>query len=153
MLNINLCAQSNKNSINYALLLTLTFFKFIKNEPKQPSSLTLRRPDIDILNIVMTWLILVFHATMVYCPVLSYRVKDPNALNTAGTESASFYYLVFYHFMNAWNMPLFFFIAGVTSYLSLFRYLAYKVFCFLISFMYKTRSNDSLFFIDMTHFL
>jgi hypothetical protein len=75
----------------------------------------------------MTWIILVYHATIMYCPEWPAYVKDPSAPNTAGPESASFYSLGFLHFMNAWNMPIFFFIAGVTSYLSLFRYLAHSL--------------------------
>ena len=62
---------------------------------------------------------------IVYCPYLPYYVKDPNVPDEAGPESISYYALVFVIFMNAWNMPLFFFLAGVSSCLSLNRYEIY----------------------------
>ena len=79
-------------------------------------------PDIDILNISVTWLILLYHVVIIYCPYLAYYVKDPNLPPTPGPESPSFYALVYIVFMNTWNMPLFFFLSGVSSYFSLNRY-------------------------------
>ena len=87
--------------------------------------MNVRRPDIDVLNIAVTWLILLFHVVIVYCPYLPYYVKDPNVPDVAGPESVSYYALVFVIFMNAWNMPLFFFLSGVSSCLSLNRYEVY----------------------------
>ena len=79
-----------------------------------------RRPDIDIMNIFMTWLILLFHVGCVYNHGTWY-VKDPDIPITSDPESLSFYADLFTTFMNAWNMPLFFFMAGVSSWLSLNR--------------------------------
>ena len=81
-----------------------------------------RRPDIDVLNIIVTWLILLYHVVIVYCPYLTYYVKDVNIPAEPGPDSGYFYALVYIIFNNAWNMPLFFFLAGVSSFLSLKRY-------------------------------
>ena len=81
-----------------------------------------RRQDIDILIISVTWLILVYHAVAIYCAYVPYYVKDPNIPPYPGFESPSFYALVYMIFMNAWNMPFFFFLSGISSYLSLGRY-------------------------------
>ena len=40
--------------------------------PKPKSS---RRPDIDIIRIVLTWGILLYHTVLIYTPYLSYYVR------------------------------------------------------------------------------
>ena len=81
-----------------------------------------RRPDIDIMNIFMTWLILLFHVGCIYNHGIWY-VKDHDIPlgSVPDPASLSFYADLFTSFMNAWNMPLFFFMAGVSSWLALNR--------------------------------
>ena len=95
---------------------------FIKQQGNRlaPTSAS-RRPDIDVLNICLTWLILLYHAVIVYTPDIPWYVKDPNNPLEPGPNQVSYYARVFIAFMNGWNMPLFFFLAGVSSYLSLKR--------------------------------
>ena len=92
-----------------------------QHETGTRSQPTARRPDIDMLNICMTWLILLFHVACIYNHGHWY-VKDPDILHNSGPENFSFYATLFTSFMNAWNMPLFFFMSGVSSWLSLNRY-------------------------------
>ena len=40
--------------------------------PKRKSS---RRPDIDIIRIILTWGILLYHTVLIYTPYLSYYVR------------------------------------------------------------------------------
>ena len=102
------------------LMITIFFYTLKKHESGTRSQTTSRRPDIDVLNICMTWLILIFHAACVYNQGPWY-VKDPSISLTAGPESFTFYANWFTIFMDAWNMPLFFFMAGISSWLSLNR--------------------------------
>ena len=74
-----------------------------------------RRPDIDIIRIVLTWGILLYHVVLIYAPDSVYYVRvipDP---------VPSWYYVAnwFLWSMNAWNMPMFFFLSGVSAFNSL----------------------------------
>ena len=40
--------------------------------PKKKSS---RRPDIDLIRVVLTWGILLYHTVLIYAPFLSYYVR------------------------------------------------------------------------------
>lgn len=94
---------------------------FIQPETTAAPKSTSRRPDIDVLNISVTWLILLYHAVLIYCPYIPYYVKDPSIPPKPGPDQVSFYALVYIIFMNGWNMPLFFFLSGVSSFFSLKR--------------------------------
>ena len=75
-----------------------------------------RRPDIDILRVSLTWGILFFHATVAYAPHPSYYIKSygwPPGLDYLSTAWVSF--------MDVWQMPMFFFLSGVSAYFALFR--------------------------------
>ena len=98
------------------------WFDILQKPNQKQSKATARRPDIDVLNIIVTWLILLYHVVIVYCPYIPYYVKDVNIPAEPGPDSGYFYALVYIIFNNAWNMPLFFFLAGVSSFLSLKRY-------------------------------
>ena len=84
--------------------------------------LNLINVNLNIMNISLTWLILLFHAACVYSPYLPYYVKEPTIPSEPGPESLSWYALVFIIFMNAWNMPFFFFLSGVSTVFSLEKY-------------------------------
>ena len=74
--------------------------------PKKKSS---RRPDIDLIRVVLTWGILLYHTVLIYTPEVPYYVKILPETVTTG-------YLVplwFIISMNAWNMPMFFFLSGI----------------------------------------
>ena len=106
------------NLTNISLHCSFFLKTAIQKEPKPTS----RRPDIDILNIIVTWLILLYHVVIIYSPYLTYYVKDPDLPTTdPGLDSPYFYALVYIIFNNTWNMPLFFFLSGVSSYFSLKR--------------------------------
>ena len=68
-----------------------------------------RRPDIDLIRVVLTWGILLYHTVLIYTPDVPYYVKIlPDTVTTG--------YLVplwFIISMNAWNMPMFFFLSGI----------------------------------------
>ena len=68
-----------------------------------------RRPDIDVIRIVLTWGILVYHTALIYGPYFSYYVKII-------PDSVDFWQIIYLWFavsMNVWNMPMFFFLSGV----------------------------------------
>ena len=69
-----------------------------------------RRPDIDVIRIVLTWGILVFHTALIYGPYLGYYVK---IIPESGLDSWTIIYVYFTSSMNAWNMPMFFFLSGI----------------------------------------
>ena len=79
------------------------------------NSKLLRRPDIDLLRIVLSWAILVYHTVLVFTPSLPYYVKiyPPPPLSPQYTVLWQWSTLWFIVSMNSWNMPLFFFLAGL----------------------------------------
>ena len=82
---------------------------------------TTRRPDIDALNIILTWFVLVYHILIVYCPYLPYYIKDPNTPSNIEPNSSYVYILACVIFMDTWIMPLFFFLSGIATFYSLKR--------------------------------
>ena len=64
-----------------------------------------RRPDIDILRILLTLLILLFHIVLIYTPWGSYYVKDVKSY----FEEWQFIAIWFMISMSVWKMPMFFF--------------------------------------------
>ena len=74
-----------------------------------------RRADIDLLRIVLSWAILVYHTVLVFTPSLPYYVKiyPPPPHSTQYTVLWQWSTLWFIVSMNSWNMPLFFFLAGL----------------------------------------
>ena len=70
-----------------------------------------RRPDIDVIRIVLTWAILLFHTALIFSPLAWYYVKivpDPvpswHLLGSWFTAT-----------MDVWQMPMFFFLSGIRS--------------------------------------
>ena len=69
----------------------------------------------------MTWLILVFHVNILYKPGLTFIVVHPDTSPQYDPRFLPILSRLFHSFMDAWNMPLFFFLAGISAYLSLER--------------------------------
>ena len=69
-----------------------------------------RRPDIDVIRIVLTWGILVYHTALIYGPYLTYYLR---IIPDTGVDSWTIIYVYFVTSMNAWNMPMFFFLSGI----------------------------------------
>ena len=68
-----------------------------------------RRPDIDLIRIVLTWGILLYHTVLIYTPWASYYVK----IFPQFVEGWHYLSLWFIISMNVWNMPMFFFLSGI----------------------------------------
>src|SRR5215470_13910637 len=64
---------------------------------------TQRRPDIDWLRVLATYLLFAFHVGKVFDPAPFYHVRNADL---------SFGLLVFCGFVGLWHMPLFFLLAG-----------------------------------------
>ena len=86
-----------------------------EQKPK-PSS---RRPDIDLIRVVLTWGILLYHVVLIYAPYAAYYVRiipdtEPSRLGWATSvpewHLAALWFIIS---MNAWNMPMFFFLSGI----------------------------------------
>ena len=70
-----------------------------------------RRPDIDLIRIVLTWGVLLYHTVLIYAPILPYYVKVyPQFIE--GWHWSSLWFLLS---MNVWNMPMFFFLSGIRN--------------------------------------
>ena len=68
-----------------------------------------RRPDIDLIRIVLTWGILLYHTVLIYTPWAPYYVK----IFPQYIEGWHYLTLWFIISMNVWNMPMFFFLSGI----------------------------------------
>ena len=75
-----------------------------------------RRPDVDIIRVSLTWTILLFHTILVFAPKVSWYVKSSS--DWSWNTQVSFFLL---NFMDVWQMPMFFFLSGVSAYFALFR--------------------------------
>ena len=99
----------------------------------------------------MTWLILLFHVSVLYQPEMTFYVLHPDTSPKLEFELFSVLNGVFLLFMDAWNMPMFFFLAGVNSYLSLQRYVipnkySNKDIDIIKGKTYSVNNHDMLFF-------
>ena len=77
-----------------------------EQEPK-PSS---RRPDIDLIRVVLTWGILLYHVVLIYAPYAAYYVRIIPETSVPEWHLAALWFIIS---MNAWNMPMFFFLSGI----------------------------------------
>ena len=74
-----------------------------------------RRPDIDLIRIALTWGILLYHTVLIYAPYLPYYVKIvPDQVK--GWHFMTGWFIIS---MNAWNMPMFFFLSGISAFFGL----------------------------------
>jgi peptidoglycan/LPS O-acetylase OafA/YrhL len=71
---------------------------------------TERRPDIDWLRVLATYLLFVFHVGKVFDPVPFYHIRNADL---------SFGMTIFCGFVHLWHMPLFFLLAGWSAVASL----------------------------------
>ncbi len=69
-----------------------------------------RRYDIDALRVIATILLIYFHTAMIFNIWSVYHLKD----NELSLEAA-----LFVSFLNIWHMPLFFLLAGISTYYAL----------------------------------
>ena len=69
-----------------------------------------RRYDIDWLRVFATYLLLLFHAGMVFNPAPFYHIRN---------SDVSFAFLILCGFISLWHMPLFFLLAGWSACASL----------------------------------
>ena len=77
-----------------------------------------RLPAIDIIRISLTWGILLYHTAWVYAPFgTRFYVK------VDGWSNEAFYYLpiAWMRLMDVWQMPMFFFLSGVSAFYALYR--------------------------------
>ena len=75
-----------------------------------------RRPDVDLMRIILTWSILLFHITVAYTPKEEYYIKSFGW--SLGADYVSYFWIIF---QDIWQMPMFFFLSGVSAYFALFR--------------------------------
>jgi peptidoglycan/LPS O-acetylase OafA/YrhL len=69
-----------------------------------------RRPDLDVLRVLASFLLLLFHVAMVFSPAPFFHVRN-------GDTALPF--LVLCGFISLWHMPLFFLLAGWSAHASL----------------------------------
>ena len=62
-----------------------------------------RRPDIDWLRILATYLLFVFHGAMIFNPAPFFHVRN---------AETSIFMFIFAGFISLWHMPLFFLVGG-----------------------------------------
>ena len=76
-----------------------------------------RLPGVDIIRVSLTWGILLFHTALAYAPAAGYYVKS------FGWSNDVFVYLSFTWtmFMDVWQMPMFFFLSGLSAFYALYR--------------------------------
>ena len=70
---------------------------------------TQRRPDIDVIRILLTWAILLFHTTLIFSPLAWYYVKIIPDPVPSWHLLASWFTAT----MDVWQMPMFFFLSGI----------------------------------------
>ena len=75
-----------------------------------------RRPDVDVVRVALTWSILLFHTTVAHAPGMPWYVKS-----FGWSPGADWVSKVWVIFMDIWQMPMFFFLSGVSAYFALFR--------------------------------
>jgi len=77
-----------------------------------------RRPDIDIIRITLTWGILLFHTVVMFTPYFPYYSKIL-------PDEVEYWHLLltltFSISMNVWNMPMFFFLSGISAFFALIK--------------------------------
>jgi glucan biosynthesis protein C len=78
--------------------------------PNTLSGRAARRYDIDWLRVFATYLLLLFHAGMVFNPAPFYHIRN---------SDVSFAFLILCGFIGLWHMPLFFLLAGWSAFASL----------------------------------
>ena len=100
------------------VVLDVTSVPSLKAEEQKPRPSS-RRPDIDLIRVALTWGILLYHVVLIYAPYAAYYVRiipdtEPSRLGWATSvpewHLAALWFIIS---MNAWNMPMFFFLSGI----------------------------------------
>ena len=80
---------------------------------------TSRLPGIDIIRVSLTCGILLFHTTSAYSSTIPWMAFGSNHFSNTGV----LYYLpdLFINFMDVWQMPMFFFLSGISAFYALYR--------------------------------
>ena len=81
----------------------------IQNNSTQTQTAIRRRPDIDLIRIVLTWSILLYHTVQIYLPQIGFFV----GIHSESQEGLVMAGVGFIISMNVWNMPMFFFLSGI----------------------------------------
>ena len=81
----------------------------IPNNSSQTQTVIRRRPDIDLIRIVLTWSILLYHTVQIYLPQIGFFV----GIHSESQEGLVMAGVGFIISMNVWNMPMFFFLSGI----------------------------------------
>ena len=76
-----------------------------------------RLPGVDIIRVSLTWGILLFHTAVVYAPAAGYYVKSFGW----STDVFTYLSLTWALFMDVWQMPMFFFLSGISAFYALYR--------------------------------
>ena len=78
-----------------------------------------RLPGIDMIRVSLTWGVLLFHTTLAFSSTVPFYVFGSNFFSNTGVQ----YYLPNFvvNFMDVWQMPMFFFLSGVSAYHALHR--------------------------------
>ena len=89
--------------------LNMTSVPSIKAEEQKPRPSS-RRPDIDLIRVALTWGILLYHVVLIYAPYCVWNVRIvPDTSVPEWHQVAKWFQMS----MNAWNMPMFFFLSGI----------------------------------------
>ena len=87
----------------------LTMKKDLEQTTDVKAAMYSRRPDIDLIRIVLTWAVLLYHTVLIYAPILPYYVKIYSQ-TIEGWHWSSLWFLIS---NNVWHMPMFFFLSGI----------------------------------------
>ena len=110
--------SSHTTDLGHGVVLNVTSVPSLKAEEQKPKPSS-RRPDIDLIRVVLTWGILLYHVVLIYAPYAAYYVRiipdtEPSRLGWATSvpewHLAALWFIIS---MNAWNMPMFFFLSGI----------------------------------------
>merc|ERR1712179_489868 len=106
--------------------------QLVREEPTPTShsqkkkEIVARRPELDVIIVGLTWGILLVHVCLIYSPWILTPLTYPDKLEKPMKEDAytiipSIYIVeMFIGFMNAWPMPMFFYLSGLNTYYALF---------------------------------
>ena len=104
-------------SVDLILSSSPTLLAEVTRNDSESVAVPARLPAIDLLRVALTWGVLLFHTAGAYAPVTGYYVKS------FGWSSNVSYYLsiTWVIFMDVWQMPMFFFLSGVSAFHALNR--------------------------------
>ena len=102
----------------------------VAENTKKIDSPSNRRADIDVIIIALTFGIFLFHFTLIFTPYANWhKLQYPNITRETSSWSEMPFTVIslgwfsplFVSFMDAWQMPMFFYLSGQNAYFALFR--------------------------------